>query len=100
MSFFGDPQVTETDLLNILKDFHEGTFNGQTINVILEDTFLAANPQEGTVESTQPEALCRTVDVAGAKHGDVIVIKGTIYYIRGIQPDGGHGRTVLILSKE
>lgn len=39
------------------------------------------------VESTDPFFNCPASSVSGVKHGDTLVIAGTTYKVRGVQPD-------------
>jgi len=50
------------------------------------------------VESAAPVAVCKTADVATAKHGQAFVLGATQYKIRGVQPDGT-GITLLKLER-
>ena len=74
------------------------TFDGSTINVILDREFLAqtVNGEVG-IESTRPIVHCKASDVESATHGDRIKIGTQRYRIDGIEPDNT-GFTVLVLS--
>lgn len=77
----------------------EATFKGATINVIFDDEFEGVNLQTGNVESSAPQAYCKSTDVSNAVHGDTLTIGEVIYKIIGIQADGT-GISILILSKD
>ena len=55
----------------------------------------------GTVgfATISPRFLCRTIDVDGAADADSIVISGTRYVIRVMEPDGT-GMTEIMLEKQ
>ena len=74
------------------------TFDGSTINVILDREFLAqtVNGEVG-IESTRPIVHCKASDVESATHGDRIKIGTQRYRIDGIEPDNT-GFTVMVLS--
>lgn len=69
------------------------------IKVIFDNDFKAVNLATGEVESTGPQAVCKTSDVSNAVHGDTLTVGCISYYIIGIQPDGT-GITILFLSKD
>lgn len=76
------------------------TYNGTTaINVIFNDAYEAANPATGEVETTYPNVLAKTSDIAGAKHRDTFLINGKTYEVIKIQPDG-EGMTLLSLTEQ
>jgi hypothetical protein len=70
-------------------------WDGTGINVIFDNSFVDAQG----VEVLQPVIHAKSADVTALVHGDPLVIEGTVYYIRGIQPDGT-GVTRLVMSKE
>jgi len=53
--------------------------------------------EDASVESSGPVFMCRTADVSAAAHGDTLAISGTVYTVRGVQPDGT-GMTTLRLE--
>lgn len=70
-----------------------------TVVGIFDAEFAAVDLQAGVeVESTRPQFMCRTADVAAAAHGETLVIGAITYTIRGAHPDGT-GVTTLILEK-
>jgi hypothetical protein len=54
----------------------------------------------GGVEDLYPVALAKSGDVAGVKHGDIVVINWVEREVIGIQPGDGGLMTELILSKD
>lgn len=53
----------------------------------------------GVAESYSPTLTVRAAQTPAIKHGDTLVVSGTTYKVRGVQPDGT-GITVLILEKQ
>ena len=51
------------------------------------------------VESGGPVATLPTADAASAAHGQVLIVSGATYKVRGIEPDGT-GITLLRLEKQ
>lgn len=72
-----------------------------TIKVIFNNEYNRVVDINGFagIESSAPQAVCKTTDAANARHGDTLVINGTTYYIAEIMPDGT-GITVLALSRD
>lgn len=62
------------------------TVSGQTVPVIFDNAYAGA--LGGLVESTGPQCIAKTADVAGVVQGAAIVIGGTAYTVTGVQPDG------------
>lgn len=71
------------------------TIGAATVPVIFDNAYLAA---QGLVESTGPQCLGKTADLAGAVQGTAVTISGTAYTVTGNQPDGT-GMTVLQLRE-
>lgn len=71
-----------------------------TIGVIFSAPFRGLNPASGEIESTAPEARCKTSDVSSAVHGSTLVIGGTTYKVIGKQPTEDNLETILVLSKD
>jgi hypothetical protein len=69
-----------------------------TIKVIFSAPFSAMSPASGRIETTQPEARCKTSDVTTAVHGSTLAIGGVTYKVIGKQPQEDSLETVLILS--
>lgn len=65
------------------------------INGIFDRAY--AEPIDGIVEGTRPVFMCASASVPGAAHGDELEIDGTIYVVRGVQPDGT-GVVLLVLE--
>lgn len=51
------------------------------------------------IESSAPSALVRDADVPGVAHGDTLTVRGTVYRVVEVHPDGT-GLTTLILSQD
>jgi hypothetical protein len=68
--------------------------------VIFSAPFRSLNPANGEIESTAPEARCKTSDVSSAVHGSTLVIGGVTYKVIGKQPVEDAIETILILSKD
>lgn len=97
------PIETDADRLEFL-DADEfaaaATFDGSTITGIFQSGFAGAEyGAEVLVDSIEPIFTTRSIDVSGAVQGDTITIGGTVYTIRGIEPDG-EGMTRLRLTDE
>jgi hypothetical protein len=71
-----------------------------TVNVIFSAPYSGMSPATGMIETTKPEARCKTADVSGVVHGSTLVIGGMTYNVIGIQPSEDNRDTVLILSKD
>lgn len=81
---------------------YESIVNGNpvssvTINGIFENDYFDIVDGESVVESSQPGFTCRTIDVAGVKHGDRLTINSVQYTIVGNKPSS-FGVTVLPLE--
>lgn len=70
------------------------TYNGSTINGIFDDEYVEGLDM---VESTGPQFLVRSSDVAGIAHGAELVINSVTYTVVGVKPDGT-GMTTLELT--
>lgn len=73
--------------------------SGTDITVLFDNAYTPANIGRVEVETLGPAATCKTSDVAGALHGDTLIISDISYNIIGIHPDGS-GMTILLLSKD
>jgi hypothetical protein len=62
------------------------TLAGQPVPVIFDAAYAGA--LSGLVETTGPQCIAKTADVAGAVQGNTITINAVAYTITGIQPDG------------
>lgn len=64
------------------------TVGGQSVAVVFDAAYTGA--LAGLVESTGPQAICSSADVAARSivHGTAITINGTPYTVTGVQPDG------------
>lgn len=71
-----------------------------TIKVIFSNPFAMVSPADGGIESTNPEARCKTSDVSTAVHGSTLAIAGTTYKVIGKQPVEDGLETILQLSKD
>lgn len=87
------------DLSTFLADFGQtATWNATSITVIFDNKYATAMPDMGGVMSSEPQALCRSTDVAAAAVGDSFTVNSVTYTISRIEPDGT-GLTVLRLRK-
>lgn len=73
-----------------------------TVQGIFDNDFLQVDTPggESSVATLAPRFVCRTADLSGGgAFGDTLVISGTTYKARVIQPDGT-GMTTLWLEKQ
>jgi len=71
-----------------------------TVNGIFDNEFFdALTDSEVPIESAQLIFVTRSADIPGAVHDDSLVIDGTTYAVKGVQPDGT-GLTALVLEKQ
>ena len=68
-----------------------------TLQVIFDNGYTAALGA-GLMESSQPQALARSADVADLAHGCAFGVSGVDYFVAGLQPDGT-GMTTVILER-
>lgn len=62
-------------------------WNGaNSVNVIFDAEYTEA--LRGVVEGSGPTALCAASSMPGVAHGDTLVVNGTTYKVRGVEPDG------------
>lgn len=78
--------------------YNPGGGSPTSISVIYDNEYLSSVLGGIEVENKNPMILCKTSDVANAKHGETIVVNGITYKIIEVQPDGT-GLTSLILSQ-
>ena len=73
-----------------------------TVNGIYDNPFAAAGEFEQVgFASTEPRFTCRSADLPnGAGNGDQIVISGTAYTVRVIEPDETGDMSILVLVKD
>jgi len=64
------------------------TYAGVSVYAIFDAEFYAVNMGAFEAEGSQPAVICRTIDVASAKHGDTVVVGQINYTAVGIKPDG------------
>ena len=81
------------------------------INIILNEEYEEIEGQSVGVESNTPVAVCRTIDVPSARHGDQLVVNpvkdldgnimkaSTTYLVVEVQPDDT-GITYLVLEEQ
>jgi len=90
-------QIISTDDLGVL-----ATWNGSQIPVIFDNAHEPIETNLGIIEGLGPTATCKSADVEGVAHEDVITIpvNGTLtrYKVVEIKPDG-HGATTLTLME-
>lgn len=99
INFAGDlDQLVSEDGFAVL-----ATWNGGQIPVIFDLVHEPVETNIGVVEGLGPTATCKSADIEGVAHDDVITIPvdGTLtrYKVVGIEPDG-QGLTVLVLMEE
>lgn len=68
---------------------------------IFDSAYLLAETGQSSVATVAPVLTCRDDDLpsGGVAFGDTVVVAGTVYKIRDIQPDGT-GIVVLLLEKQ
>ena len=96
---------TDADLAELFStDEHgtAGTFtpdggSASTVNGIFGNVYFDIPAGETGIEGKQSSFMCRSSDITDAAHGDSLVVSGTTYTVRGVQPDGT-GVTTLILE--
>jgi hypothetical protein len=70
------------------------------IKVIFNNAFELVNPMSGSIETMNPQAICKYSDVSAAAKNDTLVIGGVTYYCIGKAQRGEDGLTALLpLSK-
>ncbi len=71
------------------------------VRAIFDNEYQAAQFQDADaqIEASGPRAICREGDVTGVAHGDTLLIRGVMYSVAEVHPDGT-GLVVLILSKD
>ena len=89
--------AVETDAmrLDLLQDFGtSSTFTdtsaatSSTVTVILTNEYLAADPGGSVVvQSSEPIAVGRSIDLPAIAQGDTLAISGTTYTITEVEPD-------------
>lgn len=72
------------------------TVDGNAINAIFDNDYVAVGLDGVTVESLGPVLLCETADVAAVVQGDPAVVNAVNYTVAEVQPDGT-GMTLLRL---
>lgn len=100
MTFREDMKAVSAELIDAFGE--TATFTGAsgpyTVKVVFDAPELVIDPYTGDVDNSLPQALAKTVDVAGAKHKDEVRIGSVVYEITEARPDG-HGITTLTLNK-
>ena len=71
------------------------------ITVIFDNEYQVAQftQAESQIEASGPRATCREADVAGVAHGDALQVRGVVYTVAEVHPDGT-GLVVLVLSRD
>lgn len=100
MDFTADIDIFLTDL-GTAATYTPAGWPAAAIRVIFANAHQVMEMLAGGVgfETTGPQALCKTSEVAAAKHGDTLVIDSKFYYVTGVEPDGT-GMTKLLLSED
>jgi hypothetical protein len=88
----------ETDL-NAFLDTDEhavsATYNSTTVKVIFDNLYES----ESGIEGTHPVIQGKASDFSGAVQGSTIIISGTTYVMKELQPDG-NGWLIIMLHKQ
>jgi len=74
---------------------YAATYSGNTINVLFDDAYIDANG----IESVQPNITGKESDLSAANQDDTIVVDGTTYVMRELQPDG-YGLMHVLLTEQ
>lgn len=90
---------SDADRLSMLDDWDAATYLGGQISGIFNAEYIEIGDNEAAIESSQPNFLCREIDVSGIAHGAMMSIKGSTYKVVGVQPDGA-GLTLLMLEEQ
>lgn len=97
------PVESEADRLEFLDDDEFGvvaTFGGEPVPGVFHNEYTGADYGSTVqIESADPVFTGRSSDLSAAGQGDAITISGTVFTIRGIEPDG-QGMTRLQLADE
>lgn len=97
---FKDDLLTDLDVFLNSDEFAEiVTYKGAAIRGVFDDAFQVSAPDGLGIETTQPQVVVKSADVAGMAHGDTMTIKTVVYKVIGIHPDGT-GLTTAILSRD
>lgn len=95
---FREDLITDLSIFVEPNDFGKiATYRGNPVNIQFYSVFEEISPMESGIESRKTWALAKTDDVAGAVHGDTLMVDETVYTIMGIEHEDG-GLSVLRLS--
>lgn len=90
---------SDADRLALLGDYSvSATINGVAVTGIFDDRFKMVDELSQEIESTLPQLICRSIDVAGVTDGTSCIVNGVTYTVRTLEPDGT-GMTRIILHK-
>jgi len=91
---------TDADLSVFLADFGVVvTLAGNTEITAIFDSFPeSVSLLQSSIDSNEPQLVCRTSDVQSVEHGDSLTVRSETYIVRGISSDGT-GLTTLTLEK-
>lgn len=90
---------SDADRLALLGDYSvSATINGVAVTGIFDDRFKMVDELSQEIESTLPQLICRSIDVAGVTDGMSCIVNGVNYTVRTLEPDGT-GMTRIILHK-
>jgi len=79
------PMTENFDIfLNTSEFATAATFGGGTVNVIFDNAYIDSNG----IEAVQPNITGKESDFSAASQGSTIVISGTTYVMKELQPDG------------
>ncbi|MBE0568731.1 MAG: hypothetical protein IH577_03525 [Deltaproteobacteria bacterium] len=90
----------DTDELAQTATYTHGGSPAVPIPVIFQKEFFVTEEQtEVDMGLADPQARCKTSDVANVANGDALAIDGVTYYVQDVRPSG-NGVTLLMLSKD
>lgn len=72
------------------------TVDGNAVNAIFDNDYVAVDLDGVTLESLGPVLLCETADVAATVQGTAVVVNAVNYTVAEVRPDGT-GLTLLRL---
>ena len=87
------------EFLNTDEFAQEISYQGIKIPAVFDDGFEPVSfGSTVTIETTLPQAICKTADVENIAHNETVVINKEVFTVVGIQNDGT-GATTLFLQR-